>query len=56
MGKTYNGVKEMMDDLNKNLRKCKKCGYKWYTRLVKTEPKLCPNCKCRSWKTWKVKK
>lgn len=28
--------------------KCKKCGYKWWSRII-TIPKECPNCKSRKW-------
>lgn len=29
--------------------KCKKCGYEWYPRDPKINPKECPNCKSRRW-------
>ena len=33
--------------------KCKKCKKQWWPRVE--DPKLCPYCKCREWKTWKKK-
>jgi len=40
----------------RNLRKCFRCGYKWFQR-GKTKPQTCPKCRTRYWdKKRKIKK
>ena len=48
-------IKIMNDRSNNGLRgdknmelKCKKCNYKWKSRIKKI-PKECPDCKSRKW-------
>ena len=40
-GKAYNSLKIIQTQANYNT--CKKCSYKWVSRIVK--PRQCPNCK-----------